>query len=659
MKKAFFAMQIKNFGICGNTSEQIWNDEIPRVKEFFPTLAIVLAGTNDTCNPPVLRDLDQIRTSYTAILNDLSRLHAQIIVMTIPPVVERMFLARHTLEEFREIPPMKRIADANVMIRSLASQFGAEVVDLFSEFSERDLEAVDSPIRNFKNADSDDGCHPNSDGYSMISWLVYRKIQEMNADVRRIACIGDSITYGAYMTGAGTDGGDCYPGKLNRLLNPNQEPAKTVTEFVKKAVIYQLFLRAFTPEGTLKAAEAYLPHVAETGANVLYLCPIVQSDTDERKEYWSPRHKQSGMNNAKNPYRLMDYEQIDPEYGTSEELHSFVKTAHACGMKVILDLVYYHCGPTFARKHPEFVKCGQDGAPLNGTWCFPELNFDSAALRAFLLDNMRYFVREFGIDGYRCDVGNSVPLDFWEEGRRAIEAINPDVILLCESELQRVAEQKAAFDLNYSFSWSTHLVEAMRGACPASWIQRIWTERTAAALRGARFLNALDTHDITNDVYEKRFEKEWGSAAVDVALVLCYLMDGVPFLYNGYEDNDTARHSIYSRPGECVIDRSRRDPHRIQLLKRLADLRRSEVALFDGTVEWLSNANPEHLVTLARRYGGERIFVCVNLSAGTYDVPSAVFPLEGEIMLSRASCVGGDGVVRIGPFGFHVVKGKC
>lgn len=122
--------------------------------------------------------------------------------------------------------------------------------------------------------------------------------------------------------------------------------AKAAPEFLKDSVIYQINLRTFTPDGTLRAAERLLPHIAALGADMVYLCPVTLADDDPRPEFWSDRQKQSGLNNPKNIYRVGDYYAVDPEYGTDDDLKSFVRTAHGLGLRVLLDLVYYHCGPS-------------------------------------------------------------------------------------------------------------------------------------------------------------------------------------------------------------------------------------------------------------------------------------------------------------------------
>ena len=102
--------------------------------------------------------------------------------------------------------------------------------------------------------------------------------------------------------------------------------------YLKRAVMYQIFLRPFTPGGTLNSAAEMLPHLASLGVDILYLCPVTEADGDMRPEFWSARQKACGLGNPKNPYRVGDYYRIDPEYGTDADLKRFTAYAHELGM---------------------------------------------------------------------------------------------------------------------------------------------------------------------------------------------------------------------------------------------------------------------------------------------------------------------------------------
>ena len=368
-----------------------------------------------------------------------------------------------------------------------------------------------------------------------------------------------------------------------------------------------------------------LPHLKDVGVDIVYLCPVVYSDEDKREDYWSNRQRECGFHNPQNPYRLADYEKIDPEYGTDEDLREFVQAAHALEMYVLLDLVYLHCGPSpvFLESHPEYMQLAEDGTVKNGPWCFPLLNYESPALREYLWSNMEYFIREFDVDGYRCDVGDGVPLDFWEEGRRRIEALKPDVFMLNEG--MKPEYLLRAFDLNYEFGWQSVLEKALSGEGSVRDMVARWTEMHNQLPMGGQVIRFIDTHDVANESYDKRLETRLGTKGVEAALVVNYTLDGMPFVYNGYEVCDTAKHNIFANRfhGRNFIDWSgaltEKGQQRMELLCLLNELRHTQTALQEGDTAWLTTTQPDRLAAFTRTAGDERIAVLVN----TADAPLA------------------------------------
>ncbi len=403
-------------------------------------------------------------------------------------------------------------------------------------------------------------------------------------------------------------------------MTTSQQVARTSPDFLRNATIYQLFLRPFMVEGTLRAAQKMLPHLARIGIDIIYLCPICLQDDDMRPEFWSKRQKESGLNNPQNPYRIKDFFAIDPEYGTEEDLHAFLAESHALGMRVILDLVYFHCGPTavFIEEHPDFLKRDANGKVM-GEWNFPMLNFDSAGLREYLWSNMEYFLRKFQVDGYRCDVAGGIPLDFWEEGRRRMEAVNPEAILI--SEADRIEDQLAAFDLNYGFAWEYGVIHLFNREKPAADLRDRWTTMRAERPVGTRFLRTLDNHDIAHDCGAKRHETAWGRRGVEAALVINFTMDGVPFLYNGQEIGDATQHSIYGNREHgprLMIDwslaLSEEGQERMNLIRSLTTLRRTLPALTGMDVRWIENDRPAEVLSYLREAEGQTLLVVINTS---------------------------------------------
>lgn len=396
----------------------------------------------------------------------------------------------------------------------------------------------------------------------------------------------------------------------------NEQVAREAPAWITNGIMYQINPRAFTPEGTLKAAEAKLPHISAAGATIVYLCPVFVADDDMNRDFWSPRQKASGMDNPRNPYRMKDYYHVDPEYGTDDDLRSFIKSAHALNLRVMLDMVYLHCGPkpVFLEEHPDFVKRDAQGNVQNAAWSFPGLNFESPELREYLWKNMEYWVTEFDADGFRMDVADGIALEFWEEARRRLEKIRPDIGMLAEGT--RTRDQLYAFDLNYGFPFWGKVKPVFDKELPVSEIRKIKEEMARVRPRGARFMHCIDNHDISNDDYTGRVEKRWTEQGVEAALAMLYTLDGTPMLYCGQEICDTRRHSIFGNKNGCHIDWSTADSEpakrRMAFCKKMSEMRLSRPELTSGSLVWLDNSVPNDVLSYARVLGERSTTIVIN-----------------------------------------------
>ena len=432
----------------------------------------------------------------------------------------------------------------------------------------------------------------------------------------------------------------------------NQRLARPSPEWVTEGIMYQIQPRAFTPEGTLKAAEARLPKLAELGVTVLYLCPVFVADDDMDQAFWSPRQKKSGMNNPRNPYRMKDFYHVDPEYGSDQDLKDFVAAAHGLKLRVMLDMVYLHCGPTamFIKDHPDFIKRDKDGKAVNAAWAFPGLNFSNPELCEYLWKNMEWWVTDFDVDGFRCDVADGVPLDFWEKGRERLEKLRPDVGMLAEGTKKE--NQLKAFDLCYGWG------KACKEWNDAAAIRKLWeSARAERPIGGSKFVRFIDNHDYSNDDYENRLEKRWGTARVNSALVGLFTLDGVPFLYNGQEVADAARHSIFGKaPINWANGGTAAGQARFAFCRKLCTMRKTEKALRQGELTWLDNDAPGTVVSFIRTLGDERIVTVINLSDKPVKV--AVKGAEGlwKPLLAESATGGGQGVFELVAYGYFVGK---
>lgn len=360
-------------------------------------------------------------------------------------------------------------------------------------------------------------------------------------------------------------------------------------DYLNRDVIYQINLRTFTNEGTLNAAAKLLPSLKEF-VDIVYIWPCYVHDQDEDVSHWSDRMINSKLNNPANPYRIKDYYNVDPEYGTNEDLKNFVNQAHNLGLKVLFDLVYFHCGPTakLIDEHPDFVLRHPDGSIDTGEWRFPKLNFNCKGLREYLIQNMELFVRDYGVDGFRCDVADCIPLDFWAEARERVEAINPNLMMLCEGMNPTYLD---VFDIHYCWHLRYNCMEIIEGDKPASYLKDNLLSFSKTNLQNSfNSILFIDNHDTANDDYDNRLEKRLGSKAVDAMFVINYLLPNVPLVYCGTEVADTNRHSLLANrfhAANLTIDwqnlLTEEGIRRNNLLKKLHTLRHNlkEVGLLD------------------------------------------------------------------------------
>jgi len=424
-------------------------------------------------------------------------------------------------------------------------------------------------------------------------------------------------------------------------------------EWFTHGIIYQVQPRAFTPEGTLPAATARLADVAAFGATIIYLWPVTVADDDMDPDYWSYRQKACKLNNPRNPYRTKDYYHVDPEYGNDQDLKAFIREAHRLGMKVMLDLVYLHCGPTavFLKEHPDFVLRNPDGSMKNAAWSFPGLNFGNPALREYLWQNMEMWIRDYDADGFRCDVSARVPQDFWEEGRRRIEKIKPDVAMFAEA--RRSSDQYAAFDADYGFDWLYRaIVPVVAGGSPAVLIRDMWTWQYMTRPKGYRFTRYLDNHDIAND--GKRRQEAWGEEAVRAFTMLDFMIDGIPFLYNGEEIGDDARHSIYGRfPIRWAKAGSPEGTSKRQWIKELCAFRKGRDVLVDGRVEWLENNHSDSVLAFRRVLEDRAVTMVLNAQKKPIEVQVDGFRAANRRFGQNVRDVQGE-TLKLGPYGFFV-----
>src|SRR5947208_1448249 len=204
----------------------------------------------------------------------------------------------------------------------------------------------------------------------------------------------------------------------------SKESARQARPWVRDGVIYEIFPRVFSAEGNFNGVTARLDELKSLGVNILWLMPIHPIGQEKKK------------GTIGSPYAVRDYYAINPDYGTADDLKRLVREAHARRLKVIIDIVANHTSwDCVLMKHPEFYKHDAKG---NITYPYDwsdiaALNYGNQQLRRYMTDMLKHWIREFDLDGFRCDVAGEVPTDFWESARAELDRIKPDTFMLAEA----------------------------------------------------------------------------------------------------------------------------------------------------------------------------------------------------------------------------------
>ena len=445
-------------------------------------------------------------------------------------------------------------------------------------------------------------------------------------------------------------------------------------EYLKSAVVYQIVLRNFTRDGDFKAATAMLDHVRAAGIDVVYLTPFVEMDRDMDRSGWSPRQIQSGFRTPKNPYRISNYDKIDPEYGGDADFKAFNDKAHALGMKVYMDLVYLHCGPNNVIKDmfPDAFQKNADGSVRMTRWRFPYVNFESKGVRKYLIDSMLHWI-SLGCDGFRCDVGDQVPIDFWVEAVTTCQKVKPDLVMINEGRKPEWLEK--AFDACYAWPWSfsirhflTQSLSGQRTAKNKTLDQKMPGVRAYEATipKDALMFCFMDNHDTAADDWENRFDRVNPVEAGNAAFVLTFLRRGLPLVFNGNEIADNALNTFFAPvedPGRArkTVDWARAlqpaGQKRLALIRTLSKMRHENPVFAEGSQEWITEGEKGGAIAFVRRLGDKAVFVAANLTDKEVEFKTDVKGGGSDILAERGE-LAADGACRLGSWGFVVVDLK-
>ncbi|MBE6380843.1 MAG: hypothetical protein E7047_07930 [Lentisphaerae bacterium] len=213
--------RVVNFGRPGFNSREL-NDLAPYFLDYKPELAIIMIGSNDVVWRKKWQTPEQYIVYVRKLCETLRKNNCKIILVTIPPCIEEDVAAREkcNAQEIKELSV--KINKINQYLRELGKEFNIPVADYNLKFA-GDIRSKESLLRNLANCNSADGVHPSADGYRVLALLLKEIIDQYDLPTGRVACLGDSITYGSAMKGQGGAEYDTYPGQLLKLLEADKK----------------------------------------------------------------------------------------------------------------------------------------------------------------------------------------------------------------------------------------------------------------------------------------------------------------------------------------------------------------------------------------------------------------------------------------------------
>lgn len=295
---------------------------------------------------------------------------------------------------------------------------------------------------------------------------------------------------------------------------PEQKP---ITD-ANQVVIYECNERLFAEAEAFKAIEEYIPTLVDMGVNVLWLMPIHPIGADSKA--------------VGSPYCVKDYTAINPAFGTMDDLKHLVNTAHEHQMRVMLDWIANHTSwdNRWVTAHPDWYQPAQTADEKQ--WAdVTFLNYDMQVVCDTMQACMLYWVNEAGIDGFRCDYAQGVPLSFWKSTISAIRAKKSDALMLAETS--DVAHYDAGFDLLYSWSYMYAVEGLYSGSGTFGSLLSAHTSEYNSTPEDKDRMRYVTTHDESATAGPGTFyHSPQGELS---AFCLTAFLSGVPMIYSSQE----------------------------------------------------------------------------------------------------------------------------
>lgn len=389
--------------------------------------------------------------------------------------------------------------------------------------------------------------------------------------------------------------------------------AKNTEISLRNKVIYSVYVRNHTNDGTFNAVAEDLDRIKSLGTDIIWFMPI----------------HPIGVKNKKGslgcPYANKDYRTTNPEYGTMDDFKSLVEKIHAKGMKCIIDVVYNHTSPdsNLSVEHPEFFYRKPDGNFGNkvGDWSdIIDLDYSNKELWQYQIDSLVMWAKI--VDGFRCDVASFVPVEFWKQAREAVAKVNPDCIWLAESVHSsfNVFSRKSgiytasdyelfdAFDMEYDYDIREVFDKYLKGETSLSHYLDMFNYQEAIYPQNYDKMRCLENHDQPRICHYVKNRSD-----LENYTAFLYFLKGSTLIYAGQEFGCDETPSLFDKdvfPRNTGIDLS-------NLLAKLDTIKKT---VLDDDDYFKADADDENDIAILERDNKSKKVGIFSLKSKSADV---------------------------------------
>lgn len=368
--------------------------------------------------------------------------------------------------------------------------------------------------------------------------------------------------------------------------------------WIMQGNIYEVNVRQYTPQGTFKAFEPHLQRLKNMGVQTLWFMPV------------NPISKKDRKGELGSYYAVSSYTAINPEYGTMADWKHLVNKAHSMGFKVIIDWVPNHTGADhpWLTSHPDFFVRNEKGEFLSPfDWTdVRKLNYTNPELGDSMIASMKFWIRNSGIDGFRCDVASDVPKEFWSKCIKELRKMKT-IFMLAEANAGWL--HTAGFDATYTWDAFSTMKQIAKGERPAFALDSVQWKVDSTYPKNALRMFFTSNHD-ENSWNKADYGTMPGASHAPFSILTFMLQNTVPLIYGGQEEPFLDSLSFFWKD-TISFGKFKRAP----FYKTLLNLRKNNPAMAsDAKVKRLHTNNDAALYALERGKDSSNVLVIVNLT---------------------------------------------